>query len=1035
MIKFALKGRKITILFFIMAIMVGLLSFLQLPRQESPDVVVNVALVTTIFPGASPERIEQTVTRKLEQKIKELQGIKTITSTSGSGYSSIVIDLKDGVKPKEKWDELRKKVKDAEADLPKDAKQPVVYDDLAKTVFYTINITAPDRERLYSLRDTLNNWKDQLRTLPNVGEITLTGLPAQEVRVEFDPRKLQHYGISWPQIMLAVQAENERVPIGDLKAGGRIYQLRLPDTYKVEDLNQVVVSRTPTGVPVYLRDVGRAFLTTKDTNAYIYSNGQPAIVLGIGVEKGSDVPSTQVAVNAMLKEQQKSLPPWARVEPVYSQSEKVNDMFGDLIREMIIAVAAVLLVCALGLNFSTAVMVALAIPISMSVGLICLPYFNITINNISIYALIIVLGVLVDDAVVVNDNIERRLYVLNETPYEASLNGANEVSVSILTATLAAVFAFGPLAFLRGVSGEFIKPIPIVITLTMLTSMIMSLTIIPIFRNWYEHRKGSTHGDGDIEFPGLLGKPLHRLTDWYSDNLMPRILKRPLKVGVIAVLIASSAYLLVPFTPVELFPAAGREELPIFITLPQGSDIDETHRVVNEIRDWLAKQPGVKDVYASAGGQIQGWFGGGMGLDNTSPNSGSVTVRLDLDKVNGTEVTDKWREYFTDKYPGVSIYPFELQTGPPVGKPITVHFYGQDITQLRALTQTAKDHISKIPGAYKVEDNFGLDLCTLEFQVNKDMMKQRMVSYSDLSRTLRLVSEGIQIGQYDNGKDLVDMILYSEKSGIDKLAVFQNLSVPNARGQQVPLSEIATIKPAYTAQAIPHRNMSRAVTITGDVRGRTATEVMNDVTTYLENLKLPAGYRWEVGGEMTEQTDIFVDMGRLSIIVFFLILIQIAIQFYSLSLPLLVMSTIYLAGSGSLIGLFVTRTPLGFMTMMGIISLSGIVVRNGIVFIDFIEKARKSGTELTEAVISAGRARLRPILLTSMTAIAGLLPLTFGGDPLFEPLAMTIISGLAFSTILTLVVVPSWYVVIARYKERRDEKKLARRALNAGING
>ncbi|MGE5405911.1 MAG: efflux RND transporter permease subunit, partial [Candidatus Saccharibacteria bacterium] len=892
MIKYALRGRKITILFFIMAMLVGILSFIKLPRQEQPDVTIHIAIVTTVFPGASPERVEQTVTRKLEQKIKEIQGIKNITSSSGFGYSSIVIELKDGVDIKGSWDELRKKVKDAEAELPADAKQPVVRDDLAKTVFYTFNITAPNREKLYTLRDTMQTWKDQLRTIPNVGEITLGGLPEQEVRVEVDPRKLQQYGISWGQVMMAVQAENERVPIGDLDIDGRKFQLKLPDTYKLEELNQVVVSRTREGVPVYLRDVGRAFLTTKKTDVFVYSDGKPAIVLGIGTEKGSDVPSTQVAVNNMMQDLKKSLPPWAEVVPIYSQSDKVNDMFDDLIREILIAIGAVLLVCALGLNLPTAVIVALAIPISMSVGLIALPYFDITINNISIYALIIVLGILVDDAVVVNDNIERRLTELHETPYEASLNGASEVSISILTATLAAVFAFGPLAFLSGVSGQYIRPIPIVITLTMLTSMVMSLTIIPIFRNWYEHRRRLKTG---YDKPaGLLGPQLHKLTDWYADNVMPRILKHPLAVGLSALLLATMAYGLVAFTPVELFPEAGREEMPIFITLPPGSDVAETHKTVIEIRDFLAKQYGVKNVYASAGGQVQGWFGGSLGLENVAPNSGGVMVRLDLDKVKGPELEAKWREYFKQKYPGITVYPYALKSGPPVGDAISVHLYGEDIQQLRTLSQQVSSHISRIPGATNVKDDFGLDLCSMQFEVNKDMMRQRMVSYTDLSRTLRLVSEGITIGDYDNGRDLIDMVLYSQKSEADTMSVFQSLSIPNARGEQVPLSELAVIKPVFTAQSIPHRNMSRAVTITGDAEGRTATEVMNDVTKYLQQIKLPAGYRWDIGGEMTEQTDIFVDMGRLSIIVFFLILIQIAIQFYSLRLPVLVMSTVYL---------------------------------------------------------------------------------------------------------------------------------------------
>ncbi len=294
-----------------------------------------------------------------------------------------------------------------------------------------------------------------------------------------------------------------------------------------------------------------------------------------------------------------------------------------------------------------------------------------------------------------------------------------------------------------------------------------------------------------------------------------------------------------------------------------------------------------------------------------------------------------------------------------------------------------------------------------------------------MSRTLRLVGEGITVSQFDSGKDLFDIKMYSEKAKENPFTVFQRLSVTNARGVQIPLSELVSIKPAFTIAKIPHRNLSREVEVFCNVKGRTATEVMNQIKPLLNKVSFPEGYRWEVGGETSEQTGIFIDMGKLSIVVVFLIITLMAIQFYSLSLPLLVMSTIFLALAGSLIGLFVTQTPLGFMTMMGAISLSGIVVRNGIVLIEFIEEARREGIELRQAVISAREARLCPILLTTMTAVAGLLPLAFSGEVLFKPLAVTIIAGLLFSTMLTLIVVPSLYTVLAIYKEKRQRKNAA----------
>ncbi|MDT3416593.1 multidrug efflux pump subunit AcrB [Brevibacillus aydinogluensis] len=1025
MIEYIVRKRKITLMFFVMVVVVGFLSFLQLPKQESPDIIVNIATVTTIYPGASPEKVEQTVTKKLEEKINELQGLSYISSHSRLGVSTIIVETKSDVDPKQKWDELRKKVKDAEADLPADAQQPIINDDLNRTFVQTMAITADTREQLYSLRSLLKSWKDQLRTIPNVADVTIDGLPEEEVRIEVDTQKLSQYGLTWGQVMMAVKKENERVPLGDLTTDSRTYQLKLAENYDVNALNKVIISRTPEGYPVYLKDIGTVKLTTETVKSYSYYNGKPSVSLSINAETGSDVPSLQRRVDEMMATLEKSLPAWAKKHSIYSQNERVDELFGDLSREMWIAIAAVLLVCTLGLNLITSVVVALAIPISLAVGLLFLPSLGITLNMISIVSLIIVLGILVDDAVVVNDNIERRLSVLGERPLQAAINGANEVSISIVTATLATIASFGPLMFLNGNAGQFIRPVPVIISLTMLASMIMSLTIIPIFRQWYEQRRRS--GVEDYRKPaGLLGKQLQQLTKWYAKRLMPRILKRPLLAGMVGVLIGTLAYGLIPFTPVQLFPNDDRPQFLVDIRLPVGSSIDETDRVVRGVSDWIMKQPGIESVASYAGGSAPKMFGGdtsaGEGI-----TVGQLVVRFDKAKVKIDDMMEPWQEEFKKLYPEATILPKQLEAGPPVGKPVVIRLYGEDVATLRTLSEQVKSKVAKIPGTYDVQDDFGIDSYTLEFVVNKELMEQKLVNYNDLSQTLRLVSEGITVSQFDNGTDLLDIKLFLQKGEEDPSLLFQRLTVANARGEQIPLTQLAEVKPTFSTQAIPHRDLSRCVTVSSDVRGRTATEVMQEIKPMLQTLPLPDGYRWEIGGETSEQTEIFIDMGKLSVVVVFLILIMIAMQFYSLSIPVLVLSTVYLAFAGSLIGLFVTQTPLGFMTMMGVISLSGIVVRNGIVLIEFIEEARRDGVELKQAVIQAGEARLRPILLTSFTAVAGLMPLALSGDVLFQPLAVTIIFGLLFSTMLTLIVVPSFYTVLAEGKRKRQAKKAAKR--------
>lgn len=1025
MIEYIVRKRKITLLFFVMIVLVGFLSFFQLPKQESPDIIINMATVTTIYPGASPEKVEQTVTKKLEEKINELQGLNYISSTSSLGVSSIIVETKSGVDPKQKWDELRKKVKDAEADLPADAKQPIINDDLNRTFVQTLAVTADTTEQLYSLRDMMKSWKEQLRTIPNVADVTVEGLPEQEVHIEVDTQKLSQYGLTWAQVMMAVKKENEKIPLGDLTTDKRTYQLKLAETENVDELNQVIISRTSEGYPIYMKDIGTVKMTTESIKSMSYYNGKPSLSVSVNAETGSDVPSLQKRVDEMMVTLEKSLPVWAQTHSIYSQNERVDELFSDLTREMWIAIIAVLLVCTLGLNLITSFVVALAIPISLAVGLLFLPSLGISLNMISIVSLIIVLGILVDDAVVVNDNIERRLSVLGEKPLSAAVNGANEVSISIVTATLATIASFAPLMFLSGNAGQFIRPVPAIISLTMLASMIMSLTIIPIFRQWYEQRR-KTSAEGYRKPAGLLGKQLNQLTKWYANKLMPKILRRPLMAGMIGVLIGTAAYGLIPLTPVQLFPNDDRPEFLVNIRVPVGSSIYETDRVVRGVSDWIRKQPAIESVASYAGGSAPKMFGGDTAA-GSGITVGQLVVRFDEKKVKIEDMIEPWTEEFKKLYPEATILPTQLEAGPPVGKPVVIRIYGEDIETLRSLSAQVKDVVANAQGTYDVQDNFGVERYTLEFVVNKEQMEQKLVNYTDLSQTLRLVSEGITVSEFDSGTDLIDIKLFLQKNQEEPALLFQRLSIANARGEQIPLSQLAEVKPTFSTQAIPHRDLSRAVTISSDLKDRTATDVMTELAPKLNGISWPEGYRFEVGGETSEQTDIFIDMGKLSILVVFLILILIAMQFYSLTIPVLVMSTVYLAVAGSLIGLFITQTPLGFMTMMGVISLSGIVVRNGIVFIEFIEEARHAGVELKQAVIHAGEARLRPILLTSMTAVAGLMPLAISGDVLFKPLAVTIISGLLFSTMLTLIVVPSFYTVLTQRKMKKLARKAAKR--------
>lgn len=1032
MIDFVVRKRKITILIFVIAVIGGIHGFLTLARQESPDITGYTAVVTTVLPGGNPETVEKTVTKKIEEKVKEMQGIKAITSDSRESVSIVTIELDKKQKPKEKWGELRKKVQNAEADLPEAAKKPQINDELSKNYIQTLNITANSIEDLYNSRKEINNLEDQLKTVQGVADVVMKGMPEKQVRVDLDTQRLTNYGLSWKYVVGAIQGDIDKTPLGSLDSENHRYQLKLNESYDPESLNKIVVSTTKNGDPVYLHDIGNAYMSTEKVDHYVYHNGKPSISIVINAESGGNIPEAQKRIDSKLETLKNSLPSGIKIENVYSTNERLNELFSGLSREMIIAIISVLIVCSLGLNYINSLMIALAIPISMAMSLMMAPAFGVTFNQMTIYALIVVLGILVDDAVVVNDNIDRHIIELGQTVDEAIINGPKEVFVSILTATLATISTFVPVVFLPGITGQFARPLPVIISIAMIASMVMSLTIVPIFRQWHGKRPKKKE-ELFNESPGLLGKQIKILTDWYAGKFMSRILNKPFKAVIISISITLLAYSLIIFVPIQLFPKSERSEFLINIKNQTGSSIKDTNKIVEDVSKWVSSHPEVELVSSYAGGPAPAMFATDDIIED-SEQYGQLFVKIDTKKASSADIIVKWDTELKKLYPQAEVVPKGLLSGLSLGKPVVIRLYGQDINKLREIAQDVEGKLKNINGVVNVRDNIGIDNYSYQIEINKPLMDKMQVTSADITNTIRLVNDGLTIDKFDDKSDLSDIVIYASKSNEDPMVDFERLNITNAIGQQIPLKQLVKITPGFTINSIPHRNLDRYVEVSSDVQENiTAESVMSKMKNEMNAITFPEGYSWEAGGETVESIDVFKDLIGLLVVAAVLIIVLIILQFYSFSIPAIIASTFLLAFGGSMIGLFVTGKQLGFMAMLGVITLIGIVARNGIVLIEFIENDRKSGIELRQAVINAGKARLRPVLLTAATAIAGLIPMAVAGEILFKPMGITIIFGLIYATILTLVVVPSIYVIIAKYKEKRKYSKVTTNNINHSI--
>ncbi|MCM3700000.1 efflux RND transporter permease subunit [Paenibacillus macerans] len=1025
MIEYFIRKKKLTIFIFAMALVFGIFELSQLPRQEMPRIIQKTALVTTVYPGAGPEKVEQDITIPLEQKFREVEHIKTLESTSEYGLSTITVETEGTVNAEEIWQKIRQKIDDLEASLPKNAQKPVINENLNKTLIHSYAITADSPEQLYALNDLITDWKKQISTVSGVAQVIVQGLPEQEVRIQMDADKLRQYQITWEQLMQAVQHENERTPLGSLDYDEMTYQLHVEQSRNVSDLNRIMISKTAEGVPVYLEDVSTVLLAHSQSNYMAYYNGEQAIVLTVMGNTGADVERMYEKVNREVLALKDTLPKDYRLHTLFSQSDRIDDIFHHLTREMLFAIASVILVCTLGLNLVTSFVVALAIPISIAIGLIILPMIGVTLNQITVIGLIIVMGILVDDAVVVNDNIERRSLTFGESPKEAALRGTKEVAISILTATLALVAAFGPLLFMTGDAGSLAKPLPYAVIFTLLASMLMSLTIIPIFREWHGNRAIAKKEKRPLKPPGLLGKQIDQLRDIYAGKLVPQAIQRPGLYAAGGLLISTLLYGLVLITSLDLFPGTDDPQLSINVRMPVGTSLEETREITAEIAEWVRQQPHVKTVTYAAGGNAPMLFQDMTADDRTGPTIGQVAVMGEEEMFDAEGMVKKWSAELPDRYPGQTITLKIPKLGLPLGKPVSIRIAGNDLNQLQNLSQTVKKEIMNTEGTLDVHDNMENERYLLDFQITKQAMDHYQVSYSNLTNTLLLLGNGLQFSEFDTGSDLVQIKLSLDKADQNPKDLFQQLNVTNAAGLQIPLTQLVEMKPSFATQKINHYNLKRTISIDADVYGRTANEVVHEVKGKMNHMVLPPGYTWEVDGEISGQNEILLELGKLFIVVIFLIFFLIFLQFYSFSAPLIILTTVFLAVAGGLLGLFLMNMPVSFMGVLGVMALAGIVVRNGIVLLEFIEDARREGAELNEAILSATRARFRPILLTSVTAIVGMIPIAAIGEILFKPLAFTIIFGLIYSTLLTLFVVPSLYLIIAKFKLKRQNKNAA----------
>ncbi|HZJ85414.1 MAG TPA: efflux RND transporter permease subunit [Syntrophomonadaceae bacterium] len=1011
MLNKVLKHRLALVLIVILILFSGIATLFQLPRREIPLIEHPIALVTTVYPGATANQVEKYVTEKLESEFSHIIGIDNITSISQPGLSQITIKADPKMDVGGTWDKVDQKIDLAKMTFPSGVQESSLETDLQMQGVSIYQLVALAEEDLFALEELLGKWEPAFNQMAEIGQVQIQGMPRTELLVEIEQSKMLAAKLRPNEIMQLIKQEISPSPPGNWVLENTIYQLRIKELNDIRELLHLSLPAKNGQADLRLGDIVDIREVLAPKQELVSYQGQPSVALSFFASSGVDLVKVDREVSQLIGEMALELPENIELHQVYTQANAISNMFRSLGLAFLIALFFVVFISSAGLNRYAALSVVITIPVALCAGLLALPLVNVDMNQITLIAFIIVLGILVDDAIVVNENISRYRLEQN-TVLTSVLEGTKDVASSVIISTLIIIFAFSPLWFLSGGAGDFIRPLPTVIIATILASTLAALFIIPIYRHWLEERFRVKEKLGNN---GWLDKGLGQLQVSYENKLIPKVLKNPWKYVAFCLILSMFAYLLVPIIPKEFFPDVERTEIFVEIQLPKTYALAATREKVSEIEDYILAQKGISQVnsfYATPMPRI-------FGMSNANAvgeNSANMLIFVDIKEVKSRHMKDYLAKELNKEFPLVDFTFSVVESGPPIGAPMSMRLTGNSLEEMQALSDEIKDLLLSQPGVIGVSDDFGVPSPTLTFQANETNMRLHKISQGQIGEALRLYGEGIKFGEFATAEELHDVRLKYKDSIIESNPDLSKTILFNNLGQAIPLNYVVDINTNLELMHITHYNHQRSNTIRTYLDGTTSANkfgrlVIPDIDRIVA---LHPDIYLEYGGESVARTEAFVEISQIFIIVIFLLLLVMVIQFRSIPLALIIMATVLLSSSGALYSLFITWTPLGFMSMMGVVSLAGVVVRNGIILVEFMEQRLNNNMDLYEAVKLAGGQRLRPILLTTGTSFFGLMPLVLGKNLLFKPLAICIAGGLLYSTIFTLILIPCAYYLYRR---------------------
>jgi len=1010
----AIEKNRITFAVVALVLLSGLLAFQNIPKAQDPGFTVRTVLITTRFPGASPERVEQLVTDKIEKKVQEMPEIDKIVSESRTGISIIYVDFKESYKVMRPiFDDLRRKVDTIVDDLPQGSLPPEINDEFGDVFgsVYTLNGDGFSYSELKTVADEL---RDVLLKEADIAKVDIHGAQQEVIFVEYNNSRLSEIGLSPQQLAGSLASVNILSSGGDIISGRERITLEPTGNYEsLQDLRRTVI-QLPSGALVYLEDIADIYRGYKDPARSVSRvNGRPTLALAISMREGGDILKLGDRLNEIMPGLVEQYPWGIQLEKVWFQSDLVRSNVRNFTNNLMQAVSIVIIVIVLFLGLRTGIVVGTLIPSTIIATFFVMQIFDITINQISLAALIISLGLLVDNAIVIVESIlVKREHGVGAI--QAAIESGSELKTPLLISSLTTAFAFMPIAMAKSAVGEYTSDIFYVVGIALILSWFLAMTFVPLVSTLALKVKQTRQSDGDA-FDGR----------WYGfyRSLLGSSLRCPYRFLVVVVLLFGIAIVGMGHVRQEFIAPS---EDPVFtakLEMPLGTSIENSQEVMDSVDGFIRKtylnvdKPRILNwlTFIGEGGpRFQ------LSLNPPSPNPANTF--LIANTVSGPDVEvviAGIEEYVRTHHPDLAVQLKRLENGPPVDYPIIVRLSGHDINSLYRMAGQVTEQLYSHAGIANVKNSWGLQTKKLVVRVNQELARRSGVTSEDVAYSLKAGLTGIDLTQFREDDELIPVTLRTVAADRQDLSKLDGLTVySQGTGRHVPLKQVANVELTFESGVIERRDRERTMSLNVQLMpGATAAEVVETLKPWLENAQVdwPAGHEFAIGGETEESGDANASIAAELPTAGMLILLLLIGQFNSLRRPVIILATIPLGLIGVTFGLLIANSSFGFFTILGLISLSGIIINNAIVLLDRIAiEIREFGRSEADAIMVAAQQRLRPILLTTATTVLGMTPLLWGGTAMFKPMAITIIFGLAFATALTLLVVPVLYSLLFR---------------------